>query len=126
MEPGSSFDERERGWRQAYATEIAGRASFKRITTLDKNEVMAKTLVNEEMGRFGPYEVDYRLSKETTDLLLSHARQDAAWAAMNTVDIWKQLRTTRRLVMFCSFVLGAQLVLVGWIVWAFATGHLRW
>ena len=47
------------------------------------NHATARNVLHEELGQFGTPSMSYALDDRTRDILLVHARQDAAWAALN-------------------------------------------
>src|ERR1700730_16922244 len=51
------------------------------------NYLVAKNVLNEEMGGYGEYTVEYQLGQKTRDVLLVHGRQDAAHALCNTTSL---------------------------------------
>jgi hypothetical protein len=48
------------------------------------NLVVAKNVVDEEMGRYGDHQLEYSLQQKTKDTLLAHGRQDVAHALCNS------------------------------------------
>jgi hypothetical protein len=80
------------------------------------NLVVAKNVVDEEMGRYGDHLLDYQLQQKTKDTLLAHGRQDVAHALCNTkslldhsAKISSQLRTLN-IFAALSFVMLAAIV----------------
>lgn len=55
------------------------------------NGAVARNVLHEELGYYGEMGQEYRLSKQTSDILLAHARQDAAHALANTTTLLKQV-----------------------------------
>src|ERR1700681_2660859 len=51
------------------------------------NFLVAKNVLDEEMGGYGEYTVEYQFGQKTRDVLLVHGRQDAAHAACNTTSL---------------------------------------
>jgi hypothetical protein len=62
------------------------------------NHAIAKHLLLDEIDSTKPVSFTYRLDQERRDLLLAHARQDAAHALCNTDSLLKRVRTLTRLV----------------------------
>ena len=95
----SAWQDRETGAREALKADLAATKSLNgKLTDMDRNAAVARRTVNEEMGRYGDPDVYYELNTQSADILLSHARQDAAHALLNTITIWKQLRSVKRLL----------------------------
>jgi hypothetical protein len=57
------------------------------------NEITARNVLQEDLGRFKGHQPDYHLHQTVRDRLLAHTRQDAAHALINTVTLmdnaWK-------------------------------------
>lgn len=86
------------------------------------NLLVASNVLKEELGLFEGYDPpDYNLDKDTADVLLAHARQDAAHALTNTASILEQLTSVQRQVRFglilqSLVIIGVALLL--WRIWA--------
>jgi hypothetical protein len=68
------------------------------------NAIVAKNILQEELGLFRDHQRTYGLDPETRNRLLVHARQDAAHAVLNTSSVLDQLRALRRLVIVLSLL----------------------
>ncbi len=78
------------------------------------NFIIAKNVLDEEMGRYGDHSLEYSLQQKTKDTLLAHGRQDAAHALCNTkslldqnAKISSQLKTLNLLVLLSVIMLAA-------------------
>jgi hypothetical protein len=60
------------------------------------NLVVARNVLQEDLGRFNGRLHPYHLDDDTRDRLLAHARQDAAHALGNTAALLDQIRSLRR------------------------------
>jgi hypothetical protein len=81
------------------------------------NLLVARTVLHEEMGRYGEQPLEYSLQPKTADTLLVHARQDAAHALLNTVSLLEhgakisaQLRLLNVMAFISICLLGAIVV----------------
>jgi hypothetical protein len=86
----------------------------------EANAAVALNVLKETLGDYGPYEGrHYSLSDKTRDILIAHARQDAAHALANTVDIMRVMdrveRGLRRALWLVSVLTVVSLTLV--FVW---------
>jgi hypothetical protein len=71
------------------------------------NLLIARTVLQEEMGRYGEHPLEYSLQPKTTDTLLVHARQDAAHALLNTASLLEhgaKISTQLRLLNVLAFI----------------------
>jgi hypothetical protein len=79
------------------------------------NLLIARTVFQEEIGRYGEYDgIEYHFDQKTYDLLLAHTRQDAAHALLNTSSLLEygakisaQLRLLNILAFASVCLLGA-------------------
>jgi hypothetical protein len=79
-----------------------------------RNHARARDVLHNELGWVGnPPENRYRLNRDTRDILLVHARQDASHALENTIGILKAVRVLKLL----SVVVVALLFAVALRVW---------
>ena len=63
------------------------------------NLVAARTVLQEDLGRFSGHLQVYGLDDDTRDRLLAHARQDAAHALSNTATLLDQVKGLRRTML---------------------------
>ncbi len=67
------------------------------------NEVTARNVLHEDLGRFSDVLPSYDLDQDTQDRLLVHTREDAAYSLLNTISMMAEIdelkRTIRRLVL---------------------------
>jgi hypothetical protein len=54
------------------------------------NYLIARNVFQEEIGRYGEFDMEYRFNQKTNDILLAHGRQDAAHALLNTSSLLEQ------------------------------------
>ena len=62
------------------------------------NELVAKDVLDQELGYDGAERAVYDLDQKTRDVLLAHGRKDAAHALLNTVTLLGRVQTLTRLV----------------------------
>ncbi|MCJ2112970.1 hypothetical protein MKK64_17455 [Methylobacterium sp. E-025] len=60
--------------------------------------VIARETLHDELGYNGPPETQYDLDQGTRDILLAHARQDAAHALCNSIALLKRVKELTRAV----------------------------
>jgi hypothetical protein len=60
------------------------------------NSVIARNVLDEDLGRFDSTLHMYRLDDDTRDRLIVHARQDAAHAVINTATLLQEVKSLRR------------------------------
>jgi hypothetical protein len=75
------------------------------------NLVVARNVLQEDLGRFTGRLHTYHLDGDTRDRLLAHARQDAAHALSNTAALLDQIEALRR----------TMLVLIGLMIFSHAS-----
>jgi hypothetical protein len=75
-----------------------------------RNAVVAKNVLHEELGYIGEPREPYHLDQDTRDILLKHARQDAAHALANSTSVLRELRTIRKIIV--RFAVGVAAVAV--------------
>jgi len=77
------------------------------------NHAIARDIVHNELGYTGNRRPPYNLDQDTRDILLVHARQDAAHALANTVSLLKVVRTLK----LATFGIAALLLAVALHLW---------
>ncbi|TIO14931.1 MAG: hypothetical protein E5X86_22715 [Mesorhizobium sp.] len=71
-----------------------------RLTPADKNRMVARNILHEELGMFAdPQGAVYSLDEDTRDRLLAHARQDASHALCNTISLMSSKSQSRLLLI---------------------------
>jgi t-SNARE complex subunit (syntaxin) len=75
-----------------------------------RNAVVAKNVLHEELGYIGERREPYNLDQDTRDILLTHARQDAAHALANSYSALRELRSMRQIIV--RFTVGVAAVAV--------------
>jgi len=61
-----------------------------RLSDTDVNFEVARNVLHEDLGYVGDRRIGYDLEDDTKDILLAHARQDAAHALLNSVTLLKK------------------------------------
>jgi hypothetical protein len=61
-------------------------------STLAANPIIARHILEDDLGRFAEGPTPYQLDQQTRDILLAHARQDAAEALLNTKALLEEMR----------------------------------
>jgi hypothetical protein len=97
----------------------AQRKIFVRGSNWDKqaNHIVARNVLDSELGKFSDYLPVYTLDQQTRDRLLVHGRQDAAEAlchARSLMDEMHQLKRTLRGLNFSIVIFSAALLLWAW------------
>jgi hypothetical protein len=86
-----------------------------------QNLFVASNVLKEELGLYDDYhQPDYDLDKATADVLLAHARQDAAHALSNTasiLEVLSSIRTQLRIGLVLLFLLVLGTAMVVWRIW---------
>ena len=88
---------------------------------LQRNNEIARNVMREEIGEYGPYAGSYYdLDDATRAILLAHGRQDAAHTVVNSVELLKRLdrveRVQRRLIWLIPLVTVFMAAIGVWIM----------
>ncbi len=83
--------------------------------TTQINQATARNVVLEELGQFDARLPSYSLDQETRDLLLVNAREDAAHAVINTIDLMKSLSKLSNQVKLLRLTL--IIIAIGYALW---------
>jgi hypothetical protein len=95
--------------------EVVDRYSGKEST---KNGAVARSILQEEIGRFGKEHLPlYELDENTRDRLLAHGRQDVAYALCNTISLLKEVAVLKNRVNLLGGMSIVLLVGVGLKLW---------
>ena len=81
------------------------------------NHATARNVLHEELGQFGTPSASYALDDRTRDILLAHARQDAAWAALNAKTAVDHAAELTRLLKLAILLLVACTAFLAWAAW---------
>ena len=78
-----------------------------KLTDKDRNEIVARNVLHEELGYHsdGDQPRIYGLDTDTQDRLLTHGRQDAGHALLNTISLVEYQKWNRRLLVICVVLL---------------------
>ncbi|CCV06714.1 conserved hypothetical protein [Mesorhizobium metallidurans STM 2683] len=74
----------------------------------NRNSMVARNILHEELGYFSDVQTSYSLDEETRDRLIAHGRQDAAHALTNTIALMESQasrRWTNRLLLIAVALL---------------------
>ena len=82
-------------------------------TEAHRSRVIARNVLQEEIGRFGPMGTIYSLSEDERDRLIAHTRQDSAHALMITD---ATAETSQKILRAINFLIGAMLACTALIV----------
>jgi hypothetical protein len=82
----------------------------------NQRSISKANFLQEETGRFGEYEVEYRFSQKTQDILLAHGRRDAAHALLNTSSLLEHAARMSAQLRFLNVLAVVSVSLLGAIV----------
>jgi hypothetical protein len=72
-----------------------------------KNKETARFTLNDDLGHFSDSICfDYGLDQKTRDRLIAHAREDSAFALLNTISLMKSVKTLKVLMVIVCIMLG--------------------
>lgn len=80
------------------------------------NYAVARDTLNGDLGLAGKQRDAYNLDQNTRDILLAHARQDAAHALCNSISLLNRIKNLNR-VIYCLTVLIIVLILINLLGW---------
>ena len=94
--------------RESIDAEIsANRALGGRLDASKRNGIVARATTRQDMGELSPESSPYDFDDTTRDILITHARQDAGHALLNTITLLQQIR----------FLGAAVIILLGLVLW---------
>jgi hypothetical protein len=84
-------------------------------TSSTANSIVARNVLQEDLGLYEDHQPDYHLDQETRDRLIAHTRQDAAHALVNTIRLMQAVSKLER--QFMNVRIGIIVICTAFVLW---------